>query len=463
MDFIGRKDELKKMGQMFSSDRQDITLIYGRRRVGKSELIKQFLLQHPDAGIYYECKRTTELNNVASLSQLISEKYHLPPLAFNNLEALLDFLFQQAVRDKSILVLDEYPYLRETVTGLDSILQTMIDKYAQQSQMKLILCGSFVETMKELLLAHNPLYGRIDLTIYLRPMDYYDSAAFYPSFSAEDKVHLYSIFGGIPYYNRLIDPGKTVRENIIDLLASPGARLENEVMLYLHSELSRLVNANEVFDALAKGFSKFSDILAQSHVSSSAALADILKKLILMEMVIKVAPINEQGNKKRTGYFINDNLSCFYYRYLFRYASQLRIMDPHHFYDRYIDQDFEQDYVPHQFETICREYLIRQNLQGKLPLPFDSIGKYYYDLPKEHRNGEFDIVTHDERGYIFYEAKFRKDPITEQMMIHEIEQVNATGLYCYRYGFFSRSGYESSPRPDIIPYDLHDLYEILPD
>ena len=72
-------------------------------------------------------------------------------------------------------------------------------------------------------------------------------------------------------------------------------------MLYLHSELSRLVNANEVFDALAKGFSKFSDILAQSHVSSSAALADILKKLILMEMVIKVAPINEQGNKKRTG------------------------------------------------------------------------------------------------------------------------------------------------------------------
>ena len=178
MDFIGRKDELKKMGQMFSSDRQEITLIYGRRRVGKSELIKQFLLQHPDVGIYYECKRTTELNNVASLSQLISERYHLPPLAFNSLEALLDFLFQQAVRDKSILVLDEYPYLRETVTGLDSILQTMIDKYAQQSQMKLILCGSFVETMKELLLAHNPLYGRIDLTIYLRPMDYYDSAAF---------------------------------------------------------------------------------------------------------------------------------------------------------------------------------------------------------------------------------------------------------------------------------------------
>lgn len=234
-------------------------------------------------------------------------------------------------------------------------------------------------------------------------------------------------------------------------------------MLYLHSELSRLVNANEVFDALAKGFSKFSDILAQSHVSSSAALADILKKLILMEMVIKVAPINEQGNKKRTGYFINDNLSCFYYRYLFRYASQLRIMDPHHFYDCYIAQDFEQNYVPHQFETICREYLIRQNLQGKLSLPFDSIGKYYYDLPKEHRNGEFDIVTHDERGYIFYEAKFRKDPITEQMMLHEIERVNATGLYCYRYGFFSRSGYESSPRPDIITYDPHDLYEPLTD
>ena len=459
MNFIGRKNELKKLDQMFLSDRQEVTLIYGRRRIGKSELIKQFLLLHPDTGVYYECKHIPELSHVASLSQIISDRFHLLPLAFDTLEALLDSLFQQACRDKFILVLDEYTYLRETITGLDSILQALIDKYAQQSKMKLVLCGSFVETMRGLQFANNPLYGRIDLTIELQPMDYYESAAFYPSFSAADKVRLYSIFGGIPYYNSLIDPGKTVRENMIDLLASPGARLEDEVMVYLHSEFSNMTNVNAVFVALAQGFSRFSDILAQSHISRNAALSDILKKLMRIGMVDKVAPINDSLNKKRTRYVIKDNLACFYYRYLFGYASQLRIMEAELFYDRYIKQDFEQNYVPQQFKTICRDYLIRKNRQGKLSIPFEAIGNYCYTLFRTHQNGEFDIVTHDDHGDIFYEAMFGKDTITEQMMEHEIKQVNATGLHCYRYGFFSQAGCESCERPDIITYDLQDLYE----
>lgn len=167
-----------------------------------------------------------------------------------------------------IFVLDEYSYLRDCVTGMDSILQSLIDKYSESSSIKLILCGSFVDIMKSLLYNENPLYGRVDLTINLKPMDYFESSLFYPEFSDEDKVRLYSVFGGIPYFNRLIEPGLTVRENITELIASPGARLENEVSMYLKSEISKIINANEVFDALARGFSKYSDILSQSHVSS---------------------------------------------------------------------------------------------------------------------------------------------------------------------------------------------------
>ena len=187
--FVGRERELAKLNNMYSSPKQSVALIYGRRRVGKSELIKQSIQNYDRDAVYYECKQTTEQNNVNSLSMLISEKFSLPPLGFPDMEKLLEFVFHQSCDKKIILVLDEYPYLQKTATGLDSILQSLIDRYMNQSQMKLILCGSFVETMKNLLLRHNPLYGRVSLVLNLKPMNYLESSRFYPSFSHEDKIH----------------------------------------------------------------------------------------------------------------------------------------------------------------------------------------------------------------------------------------------------------------------------------
>lgn len=457
--FFGRETQKKRLHRLFRQEQQAVALIYGRRRVGKSELIKQVLRESDLPGIYFECKQTTELNNVDSLSLLISEKFGLPKLGFSSIEEVLEFLFQKAEQEKLILVLDEYSYLRDSVKGLDSVLQALIDKYRDTSAMKLILCGSFVDVMKSLLLNENPLYGRVDLTIDLKPMDYYESALFYPDFSDEDKVKLYSVFGGIPYFNKLIDPALTVRENMVELIASPGARLENEVSMYLKSEISRITNANEVFEALARGFSRYSDILSQSHVSSSPALADVLEKLIRMEVVQKQAPINDENNKRKAGYYIIDNLSLFYYRYIFRFSSQLNIMDSEVFFDRYIKEDFETHYVPQAFETICRQYLIRQNRLGRIKEPFEKIGKYYYDDPINKKNGEFDIVTQDPKGFIFYEAKFRKEPISDKMIEEEIRQVEATGLNCYRYGFFSRSGFTARPEERRILITLEELYQ----
>ena len=456
--FVGREQELDKLGKMYNKQSQSVALIYGRRRVGKSELIKQFIQKQSRSSIYYECKQTTEMNNVSSLSALVSENFSLPPLGFGDMESLLEFVFEQACARKIILVLDEYPYLQKTVTGLDSILQSLIDRYMNKSQLKLILCGSFVETMKNLLLTHNPLYGRVSMALNLKPMNYLESAEFYPSFSPADKVRLYSVFGGIPYYNSLIDKDLSVKENIMELLSVPGARMEDEVSMYLNTELSKINNANEVFEALAGGFSRFSDILSQSHITSSPALAKVLEKLMLMDMVGKEAPINDASNKKKTGYYISDNMSRFYYKYIFRFASQRRIMNPEVFYERYIKNDFEHSFVPKMFEEICKQFLIIRNLRGDMPEPFETIGKYYYDLPKEHKNGEFDIVTKDERGYVFYEAKFREAPVTSAMIEKEIKQGNDTGLYCYQYGFFSRSGYEKISRSDIVKYTLADLY-----
>ena len=456
--FYGREAERKKLHTMFHSDGQMISLIYGRRRIGKSELIKQVLKEMDITGIYYECKQTTEKNNVDSLAELIGEAFQFPTPAFKDMEQLLQFLFKRSKQEPLILVLDEYPYLRENAKGLDSILQSVIDSNKDTSHMKLIICGSYVDTMKALLARQNPMYGRIDLTISLKPMDYYDSALFYPSFSDEDKVRLFSVFGGIPYYNRLIDSKKSIRENVIDLIASPGARLENEISMYLNSEISKITNANEVFEALAKGFSRYKDLLDQSNVSSGPALVDILDKLIRMDVVAKEAPINNENNRKKSGYFISDNLSLFYYKYIFRNISRMNIMDPDVFYDKYIADDFETKYVPKIFETICKQYLIRRNRKGLMEEPFEKIGKYYYDDPVEKKNGKFDIITQDDRGYIFYEAKFRKDPVTESMVQNEIRQVTQTGLNCYKYGFFSRSGFLCDQEENQILIELKELY-----
>ena len=458
MKFYGRDQQQKKLHRMFGKEGLQVALIYGRRRVGKSELIKQCLRNELVPQLNYECKQTTELNNVESLSALVSEQFQLPALGFGSMEALLDYLFRRAAKENLILVLDEYPYLREAVAGMDSILQSLIDRYKDTSSLKLVLCGSYVEIMKSLLARENPLYGRVDLTIDLKPMDYYESAFFYPGFSPEDKVRLYSVFGGIPYFNRQIDSGLTVRENIQELISAPGSRLENEVSMYLKSEISKIANANEVFEALSKGFSKYSDLLSQSHVSSGPTLVDVLEKLIRMEVVEKQAPINDADNRRKSGYFIVDNLSLFYYRYIFRFLSQRNVLDEDTFFDRYIREDFETQYVPKAFETICKQYLIRQNRSGEIEPAFDRIGKYYYDDPKTRTNGEFDIVTEDPLGYIFYEAKFRRDPLSLAVIHEEMKQVQGTGLNCYKYGFISRSGFQCDPTEHMIFLKLEDLY-----
>lgn len=460
MEFIGRTRELGLMGRELEGQGQRNVLVYGRRRVGKSELIKWALaVSDVPTPIYYECRETSEHDNVESLSALVSEAYHLPPLAFGGVRELIEFLFQQARESPVVLVLDEYPYLRSAVKGLDSVLQTAIDAHRETSQLKIVLCGSYVEVMKSLVEASNPLYGRIDLTLELGPMDYYDSARFYPGFSAEEKVRLYSVFGGIPYYNRLIDQRVSVRENVIELVTSPGARLENEVPLYLGSEISKIANANEVFGALARGFSHWRDLLAQSHVSSGPAMADVLAKLVEMGLVEKRAPINDPLNKRKSEYRISDPLTLFYYRFVFRYLSQRQLLDPEVFYDRFVSAVFEEQHVPHMFEEVCRQYLVRENRAGRIDPPFDAIGKYWYDDPARHASGEFDVVTHDPGGYAFYEVKFRATPVTRRMVEEEMVQVQAAGLACHTYGFFSRAGFEKIDEKDVRLIGIERLYE----
>ena len=453
--FIGRTSEIKTMQSFYDNPDAKALIMYGRRRVGKSELINQTLKLSKKKNLYYECKQTTEKNNVESIVELLNDLYNLPPLKINSFEELLKYICSLCKDEELILVLDEYSYLQEIIPGLDSILQLIIDQN-KKSKLKIIICGSYIDIMKKLLDVDNPLYGRFDYKIELKPMDYYDSSLFYSNFSNEDKVRLYSVFGGIPYYNKLIDPRKSVKENIIELIASNGARLENEISSFLKTQLSKINNANEAIELISRGYYKYKDIFDNSGISKGPTLVDALDKLVSMDLIQKVTPINDENNKKKTGYLIKDQLSNFYYNYIFRNKSRLRIMDANYFYDNYIKEDFETKYVPKAFEQISKEYLIRKNMANVIN-PFDNIGKYYYDDPINHKNGEFDLVTVKNNKYTFYEVKFKKNPLSKKEVDDEIKQVYECGIDCDKFGFISRSGFSFEDK-SLILITLDDIY-----
>lgn len=455
--FLGRDREKQQVLDFIYNSSMKTSIIYGRRRVGKSELITHCLEISKVKYLYYECKQTTEKNNLESIFEILSELYNLPQLFFKDFESLLKYIFTLEKKDPLVIVLDEYQYIREIIKGLDSIMQSIIDNN-KKSPIKIILCGSYIDVMESLLEEDNPLYGRFDYKLKLLPMNYYDSSLFYKNYSNEDKVKIYSVFGGIPYYNILVDDKKSVEQNIIDLVSSNTARLENEISGYLKNQLSKINNANEAIEILAGGYSKYKDILLKSGIEKGPTLIDALDKLVSMGLVSKITPINDENNKKKIRYTISDPLSKFYYKYIYKNKSRIMIMDDKIFYDKFIKDDFENIYVPKYFEEIAREYLIEKNKKGLINPPFDKIGKYYYDDSKNHRNGEFDIVTHDEYGYIFYEVKFKNKPLSKKMIEEEIQQIKNCGIDCNRYGFITKNGFEQKTN-DIIQITIDDLYE----
>lgn len=457
MKFIGRKEELKKLKRAYSTEEYEGILVYGRRRIGKSELIKESYKEEDCKVVYYECVKVSEDSNTRAFSEIIGHIFDIPTPMFASFGEAVDFLFKRSTKEKIILVLDEYPYIRDKIQGCDSIFQRIIDTYAMNCKMKLILCGSYVDIMERLIREDNPLYKRISVSLNVKQMDYYESAMFYPDFSNEDKVKIYSVFGGLPYYNNYIDDSKTVRENIIELVSSKGARFENDPIAALETEISKITNANEAFLAIAKGKAKFSDILNHSHVSSSPTLDDTLKKLILMDVVKKEYPINDETEKKSL-YSISDRLSRFYYRYILPRISYFSTMPSEAFYEEFIEKDFESQFVPKEFEEITKQYLIRKNLSGHINPPLYKVGKYYYDDAKNRKNGEFDVVTLNKYGYDFYEVKFTDSPIGDSVINEELTQLKDLQLKYNKLGFVSKSGFTISDTKDYILISLDDIY-----
>lgn len=213
-----------------------------------------------------------------------------------------------------------------------------------------------------------------------------------------------------------------------------------------------------VLEALGQGARKYSEIATYTKLPASS-LASVLNQLVSLDLISKDYPINAPDNLKKAQYVFRDNMVHFYYKYIYKNISHMGFMNPEKFYDLFIGPDLDTKHIPKQFEGICREFLIRSNKLNRITPPFFKIGRYYYDIPKLKKNGEFDIVTEDQTGFTFYEVKCRNQPMTPAQIEAEIEQVNASPLKAIRYGFISKSGFKKAEyRNDLVLYDLNDLY-----
>lgn len=457
--FIGRTLEQKKINYLLNDDDFKSAIIYGRRRLGKTELIKHCLKTYNEKIIFYQAKESNEFDNTRLLTKQIEEVFELSHLYFESFFEALDFIFKHSETTPLCLVIDEYPYIRDIVSGCDSKLQNLIDNYNNTSKMKLFLIGSSISEMEEIIEHYSPLYGRFTQSILLKQMNYLDSSKFYPNFSNDDKVKLYSVFGGVPYFNIQINQKQSVKENIIRLLSGSFSSLKDYLETYLKMELRKVNNANIVLETIATGAFHFTDILQKSHIDSSPSLNATLQKLIKMDLIEYVCPINDKNNKQKSGYRITDMSLRFYYNFIYKNESANKVLDDDVFYEKFIRNDFEQIYVPKVFETICKEYLIIKNRQSQLSYLLIDIGTYWYDDPINKKNGQFDIVGKSVDGFIFFECKYKNTPINDSVIKDEVQQVSNTNLKPITYGFFSKSGFKLDDTYDYLFFTLDDLYK----
>lgn len=457
MEFIGRKNELLKLQELYESDNFEGIIVYGRRQIGKSELLKKSF-EHTDCKcIYFECTKATVQMNADNLAEIIGMVFDIPKPAFDSVTDAIHFLAKKAQEKPIVFVIDEYPYIRDSAGVMDSEIQKVVDTCRNETKLKLILCGSYVDVMKGILTENNPLYKRFSTSMNITQMDYYESSLFYPEYSAEQKLETYSVFGGVPYYNQFVDTKLSVRENIINLILKKNGRLSGGPESSIEQEISKMNNANEVFVAIAKGKCKFSDILAKSNVSSSPALANILGRLQAMDVIVKNSPINDETEKK-SKYRISDRFTLFYYKYIFTKKSMLASMSAEMFWEEFIEDDFNKDFVPRAYEVIARQFLVRKNMAGLLSPILYKVGTYYYDNKKNHTNGEFDVVTLNKNGYDFYEVKYTEKPVNDTVVREELYQLENISIPYSRLGFFSKNGFEITEGENYILYNLDEVY-----
>lgn len=453
--FVGRKNELKTIRDAIAKGKKSL-LVYGKRKVGKTTLVLEASKAYDGRVIYFECLKATLSTNLEALSSLLLRE-GITPIKIGFSSFLDLFIYLSSQQEKFFLVIDEYPYLKTVEDGdyVDSLFQNIIDHGFPN--VFLAILGSHLGMMKDLLNEKNALYGRFACVIFLKELDYLEASNFYKGKNSYEKVAFYGVFGGSPFALEQIDDSRNLKENVVSLLLDQTSALYLYCEHLLMSDISSASQMNGIFACLANGRKKYGEIEGAVSLKSDGLLSKRLSKLLEMEMISKRFPINKKDDKKRTYYELSDNLLRFYYAYIYPHKSSLPILGGEAFYEAYIQESIKH-FISYRFEDIVKNYFSIQIRNGNYKRAKD-VGVYYYDDPKNRKNGEFDVAIKVGEKYEVYEAKYLERPLSIMEMHKEISQVNCIeGLEVSRLGFVSVNGFEEI-LPDTVCLSGDDIYE----
>lgn len=437
--FIGRERERKALENLYRSDKFEFAVIYGRRRVGKSALINQFIGNRK--AIYFMGVESNEKQNLENFSKSILEYSNgiETESAFPSFQAALEYVFRLAEKERLILAMDEYPYVARSSKSLASTLQLLIDKYHQSSKLMLILCGSSMSYMEDQVLAYKaPLYGRRTAQMKIMPFDFEEVCRYFSYMPGEDKALLYGIVGGTPQYLLQMDSEKTVEENIKDTFLNPVSFLYEEPINLLKQEVREPSVYTAIIAAIAGGASRMSEISTKVGEETSVCTA-YLKNLVSLGIVQRETPYGETASRK-TIYAIEDNMFRFWYRFVLGNNSLIARGATDLVYKRI--EPHLSEYMGKVFEEICKQFLWRQLLNGECPVEFSSLGRWWGTDPSAKCQVEIDIMgEQDKDTALFGECKWTNEKVDLNILETLIRRSRLFHYKDTHLYLFSKSGF----------------------
>jgi uncharacterized protein len=383
-EFRGRQRERAAIRRELERPRPSVLIVMGRRRVGKSRLLLEATRDR--ATIYYQATRIA-----ASESLLLFKREAARVLGGDAvLESLSDWLGvlswveQAAARQPGLtVVLDEFPYLCEVDPALPSVFQKFCDGVRERgSPLNLVLCGSRIAFMEELLGEKNPLHGRQTLKLDVGPLTYREAAQFFPGWSAENRLRAYGIFGGTPYYLNLCDAGRSLEDNVCDVVLAAGAPLNDEPTTLLQSELRDVTRYATILRAIADGCTDTGAIIGRvRELRDSGALGPYIAKLAELRLIRIVRSLDATPRERDRRYFLDDPFLAFWYRFCLPNLSPLATGHAAEVWGHAIAPHLD-GWMGGLFEWICREY-VRHYGAELLPAPAQLVGQVWaadYDI-----------------------------------------------------------------------------------
>jgi hypothetical protein len=450
--FVDRDVELDQLTDCYESETADFVVIYGRRRLGKSELVRQSIRDRDDA-VYYQAVESTAQNQLEQFVDIATTQFPSLQNVRRDWEALLETLGQ----DDAIVVIDEFPFLITEDESLPSRIQRVWDMTLQETGMTLVLVGSSISVMEDKVLSGSaPLYGRRTATIDLDPLDVSDARQFFPAYDPETAITTWAIYGGTPYYLQTIDPDQPLGTNVQQKILSERGLLYSEPEFLLRTELRQPNTYFSILRALAHGRRTPNEIAGMAGVESGS-LSTYLQKLRRLRLVERHIPVTESPTASKRGrYRIAAPLFRFWFRFVYGKQDQLRLLDEDA-YDELVVPDLA-DYVSPLFERLCQ-----RALPVLVDRQFRDVGQWWF---KQH---ELDLLGLTADGLVAGECKFTSRPVSEGVLA-DLERTTSEVRWAEGptdgetlYVLFSRSGYTADlervaeTRGDVLLFELSDL------